>query len=557
MEQHHRPMPTNTKTASSRPVSRKRGRKPAAAASIKIPAAYQELAMLAKLQEYIGSSSQLVFHDMLLLEYAQAVADLLGIPKLNARKRVNRWIAQREMQNLGLGELEACFEDRHKNIHTLPTAVFRLCLPGLPGAPKAYGTVYHVMALLTSLKGKKARELQSFSGSVMVRCASGERRFLEECEEIADRLDPLTRAVLLSDIPVEDEQDCPTREIVDFEKNLPAAKRHKQLLTIPALERRTFLWENFCISPEMPLNRELRRMIALLGMGVEKKTLLDLADELFKRLYEQSKLQTEKSRLEIIQMETEAFERKTRAESDAYARKTQDDIRKLEAKSKIREQRDAHTERMLGKRIEAQSVSQLSRDKVSASTPRKDPILEEFDKIPKASEDFNRIVVRCSNCSVHCCSLATAIIVLDAQGQGRIQCRPCGKASRKRGAEVLPSARWERVRVGTWLRQEGISMTGRCRGCLTPLSFRHFHAAHNVADCNGGARSVENLRVSCPTCNLSTGATVFDEHASEKRRTDLASLGHLHPLSLVQEATDWFFARDSSPPSAAVRELMM
>jgi hypothetical protein len=94
----------------------------------------------------------------------------------------------------------------------------------------------------------------------------------------------------------------------------------------------------------------------------------------------------------------------------------------------------------------------------------------------------------------------------------------CGCSSRIALSHFLRYEVW-RTRMGArWFGQ--CEMCGDRLCCLEPSSW---HCAHNVAWTRGGSHDVENRRVSCPKCNMSTSTLNFDEQA-ELRRPSPATL---------------------------------
>lgn len=61
------------------------------------------------------------------------------------------------------------------------------------------------------------------------------------------------------------------------------------------------------------------------------------------------------------------------------------------------------------------------------------------------------------------------------------------------------------VRDRVWKIWIGNEMKGKCYVCDKDIWFTDFHCAHITADALGGEVTVENLRPSCPTCNMSMG----------------------------------------------------
>ena len=73
------------------------------------------------------------------------------------------------------------------------------------------------------------------------------------------------------------------------------------------------------------------------------------------------------------------------------------------------------------------------------------------------------------------------------------------------------------LRIKLWNRDFEDRMWGECWVCKKRLSCFNFHAAHEVADACGGETSLDNLVVSCATCNLSAQTMHFGEFRARKR----------------------------------------
>ena len=76
------------------------------------------------------------------------------------------------------------------------------------------------------------------------------------------------------------------------------------------------------------------------------------------------------------------------------------------------------------------------------------------------------------------------------------------------------------LRYEVWRRRMGAQWFGHCEMCgdrLCCLEPSGWHCAHNVAWTRGGSHDVENRRVSCPKCNMSTSTLNFDEQAELRR----------------------------------------
>lgn len=69
------------------------------------------------------------------------------------------------------------------------------------------------------------------------------------------------------------------------------------------------------------------------------------------------------------------------------------------------------------------------------------------------------------------------------------------------------------VRDKVWKIWIGDEMRGKCYVCDKDIWFTDFHCAHITADVLGGEVTVENLRPSCPTCNMSMGTHDLIEFA--------------------------------------------
>ena len=71
-------------------------------------------------------------------------------------------------------------------------------------------------------------------------------------------------------------------------------------------------------------------------------------------------------------------------------------------------------------------------------------------------------------------------------------------------------------------------MCGDRLNCLEPSSW---HCAHNVAWTKGGSHDLENRRVSCPKCNMSTSTLNFDEQAEVRRTSSVTLLTYITSMA--------------------------
>lgn len=65
------------------------------------------------------------------------------------------------------------------------------------------------------------------------------------------------------------------------------------------------------------------------------------------------------------------------------------------------------------------------------------------------------------------------------------------------------------VRDRVW-RQFFLTLDGHCCCCKCPISIENFHCGHVVAEKEGGANTIDNLRPICQNCNLSMGTKNMD-----------------------------------------------
>lgn len=80
----------------------------------------------------------------------------------------------------------------------------------------------------------------------------------------------------------------------------------------------------------------------------------------------------------------------------------------------------------------------------------------------------------------------------------------CDKNSKPQHRQKIPAS----LRRAVWIHYCGERFRSKCQCCYTTtIDVWNFHAAHVVADKNGGACQLDNLRPTCVSCNLSMGTT--------------------------------------------------
>lgn len=70
----------------------------------------------------------------------------------------------------------------------------------------------------------------------------------------------------------------------------------------------------------------------------------------------------------------------------------------------------------------------------------------------------------------------------------------------------------KKVKNEVWNRYIGEDKKkGLCYACKKTIDVTEFHCAHVIADINGGLTTVDNLRPTCSSCNLSCGRQNLDD----------------------------------------------
>lgn len=87
---------------------------------------------------------------------------------------------------------------------------------------------------------------------------------------------------------------------------------------------------------------------------------------------------------------------------------------------------------------------------------------------------------------------------------------PCDVTKSTYKKASIPKA----MKLALWNKYFPNSKIGECLACRRILYDDDFHAAHNLAEVNGGSTTLDNLRISCRLCNLSCGIKNFDEFAA-------------------------------------------
>lgn len=71
----------------------------------------------------------------------------------------------------------------------------------------------------------------------------------------------------------------------------------------------------------------------------------------------------------------------------------------------------------------------------------------------------------------------------------------------KRKKQSIPS----KIRIAVWKKYHGEGENGVCYACDNLINVKNWHCSHVVADIEGGAVEIDNLRTCCQYCNLSCG----------------------------------------------------
>lgn len=69
------------------------------------------------------------------------------------------------------------------------------------------------------------------------------------------------------------------------------------------------------------------------------------------------------------------------------------------------------------------------------------------------------------------------------------------------------------MREDVWYVNFGIQFKGKCCCCDRPITHDLWECGHVVAERNGGATELDNLRPCCSRCNKSMGTQNMDEYA--------------------------------------------
>lgn len=92
----------------------------------------------------------------------------------------------------------------------------------------------------------------------------------------------------------------------------------------------------------------------------------------------------------------------------------------------------------------------------------------------------------------------------------QVQCEPKPVPAFKyiRPKETIPKA----LKIAVWNRYCGSKeRSSTCPFCQEDIKLENFHCAHDVAESQGGATTIDNLYPCCSSCNLSMGVSRFEE----------------------------------------------
>ena len=71
----------------------------------------------------------------------------------------------------------------------------------------------------------------------------------------------------------------------------------------------------------------------------------------------------------------------------------------------------------------------------------------------------------------------------------------------KKKKQQIPKA----IREEVWRKEMGRNYSGKCFVCSDLVSITNFDCAHIISEYEGGEIKVDNMKVTCRTCNLSCG----------------------------------------------------
>lgn len=100
-------------------------------------------------------------------------------------------------------------------------------------------------------------------------------------------------------------------------------------------------------------------------------------------------------------------------------------------------------------------------------------------------------------------------------------------------------------RIALWTKYQGTNFEGPCYTCGKIVNSMQWHASHVRAEARGGTTEIDNLRVCCQKCNLSTGVKnlyvyMIDKKLNGPGKANIEAYFKKHP----EQSSETFMTKD-------------
>ena len=127
---------------------------------------------------------------------------------------------------------------------------------------------------------------------------------------------------------------------------------------------------------------------------------------------------------------------------------------------------------------------------------------------------FDSMSGECVRCTARTAHFGSAGVFNATAGDLRLFCACCipkVKREKKHLGTFFQIPTIEDKNLATWIRVNGPHFKGICSACMHPLEYINYEMAHNSPSMLEGPAVLENLRVSCASCNNAGGVNDFDK----------------------------------------------
>jgi 5-methylcytosine-specific restriction endonuclease McrA len=433
---------------------------------------------------------------------------------------------------------------------------------GAGGQPKPVMMFTNAWEFLISQKGEIPQKLRAFSVQLIARIARGDRTLAAEITDRTATLDPDVRAVFMAD------PDAATVPLAPTEPStvlLPStAKRHKgdaDFIKIGAdAEPLEYLAKRYAMVPaqanEAPA---FQNLMHYLNVGVDADKLLVLVQAV--NAQRTAMQEQEHARLNAVStaenakeagLIKEGIDQRAKVAETATAAKEAADHRAKVAAEALTAAKVAEDLRMSVEATKAHDremaklvfVADVKRKEArAAKVATKKPFMKAFNKATNDTAFERSLATQCRACDSYKAYFFKCDIFVptDTTNKPKVFCSTCSTRSlraKHQNGEWLKHPARDMERDVTWIREAGLRTQCVCRSCEEAVDYMSFHAAHNIADADGGPRKAHNLRVSCFVCNNASGTAVFDEYAAQERQMQVEDLPEMRDVRDAREIVE-------------------